>query len=236
MAQQKRGFKFALSKIESLLEVVKAIVPTRNPNWEKILNKHASCYPKKDHTTQSLKRKFQELAYTKIPTGDLIMPPHICKAKHIYYKIVLATDGSTGGSDDGGGELNDERDDEFEEDEEEEDDEEGGMVDINNNDFSFSADKEQLTMDGNDASHIDAAAAAAAVSGRRSSDGKQLSVLEILSRKRRSGEASSSKEMRDGGQKKKPCLSMPFKTPRKKSSCTDDSYDDGFLFGSMMCA
>jgi hypothetical protein len=28
---------------------------------------------------------------------------------------------------------------------------------------------------------------------------------------------------------------MPFKTPRKKSSCTDDSNDDGFSFGSMMC-
>jgi hypothetical protein len=28
---------------------------------------------------------------------------------------------------------------------------------------------------------------------------------------------------------------MPFKTPKKKSSCTDDSDDDGFSFGSMMC-
>jgi hypothetical protein len=29
---------------------------------------------------------------------------------------------------------------------------------------------------------------------------------------------------------------MPFKTQRKKSSChMDDSGDDGFLFGSMMC-
>jgi hypothetical protein len=32
IAQQKRGFKFALSKIESLLEVVKAIIPIGNPN------------------------------------------------------------------------------------------------------------------------------------------------------------------------------------------------------------
>jgi hypothetical protein len=30
MAQQKRGFKFTLSKIESLLEVVKAIIPIGN--------------------------------------------------------------------------------------------------------------------------------------------------------------------------------------------------------------
>jgi hypothetical protein len=32
MVQQKRGFKFTLSKIESLLEVVKAIIPIGNPD------------------------------------------------------------------------------------------------------------------------------------------------------------------------------------------------------------
>jgi hypothetical protein len=108
------------------------------------------------------------------------MPPHICKAKHIYYKIVLATDRSTGGLEDGGGELNDERDGEFEEDEDE-DEEEGGMVEINNNDSSFSADKDQLTMDGDeDGSHINAAAVASAASGRQASDGEQSSVFAIL--------------------------------------------------------
>ncbi len=83
----------------------------------------------------------------QIPTGDPNMPPHICKAKHIYYKIVLATDGSTGGLEDDGGDLDNERDGEFKEDEED-DEEEGGMVKVNNNSFSFSADEEQLTMDG----------------------------------------------------------------------------------------
>ncbi len=38
------------------------------------------------------------------------------------------------------------------------------------------------------------------------------------------------------GRTEKSCaFSMPFKTPRKKSSCTDNSDDDGFSFGSMMC-
>jgi hypothetical protein len=35
--------------------------------------------------------------------------------------------------------------------------------------------------------------------------------------------------------RKSRAFSMPFKTPRKKSSCTDNRNDDGFLFGSMMC-
>jgi hypothetical protein len=32
IAQQKRGFKFALPEIESLLEVVKVIIPIGNPD------------------------------------------------------------------------------------------------------------------------------------------------------------------------------------------------------------
>ncbi len=101
MVQQKRGYRFALSKIDSLLKVIKAIIPIGNSDWDKILNDHASRYPTKDCTAKSLKRKFQELARAKIPTGDPNMPPHICKTKHIYYRIVQATDGSTGGLEDG---------------------------------------------------------------------------------------------------------------------------------------
>jgi hypothetical protein len=109
------------------------------------------------------------------------------------------------------------------------------MVEVNNNSFTSSADNKQLTMDNDDGSQIDAVAAVAAASGRRTSDGGQLSVLATSSGKRRFGAASSSREMRDGGQKKSHAFSMPFKTPRKKSSHTDDSNDDGFSFGSMMC-
>ncbi len=123
---------------------------------------------------------------------------------------MLATDGSTGGSEDGGGDLDIERDDEFEEDKED-DDEEGGMVEINNSSFYISADEEQLAMNDEDGSQLDAAAATAAASERRASDGDQLSVLAILSGKWRVGEASSSKEMRDGGQKK----AVPFLCPSK---------------------
>ncbi len=102
------------------------------------------------------------------------------------------------------------------------------MVDVINNSFTSSADNEQLTMDNDNGSQIYAVAAAAVASGRRASDGDQTSVSAILAGKRRIGEASSSREMRDRGQ------SMPIKTPKKKSSCMADS-DDGFSFGSMMC-
>jgi hypothetical protein len=187
--------------------VVKAIIPIGNPNWEKILNKHASHYPTKDCTAKLLKHKFQELVRTKIPTGDPNMPHHICKAKHIYCRIMQATNGSTGGLEDGS-DLVSERIGEFEDDEED-DEKEGGMVEVNNDSFSLSAHNKQLTMDNDHGSQIDAAAAAAAASGRQASDGDQSSVLAILSGKWKVGEASSSREMRDGHQKK----AVPFLCP-----------------------
>ncbi len=178
------------------------------------------------HTsTESLKRKFQDLERTKNPTGDPNMLPHICKAKHIYYRIVLAIDRSTGGSDDGG-DLNNVRDGDFGEDEED-DDEEGEMVEINNNPFSLSADREQLTVDNDDGGQLDVVAAAA--SRRQDFDGNHPSVLALLAWKQRVGKVSTSKEMRDGGQKQKKsrAFSMPFETARKKSSChTDDSNEE----------
>jgi hypothetical protein len=88
MAQQKRGFKFALSKIESLLKVFKAIIPIGNPDWEKILNEHATRYPTKDRTTKSLKHKFQELAPTNIPTGDPHMTSIIGMCRQLMGQLV----------------------------------------------------------------------------------------------------------------------------------------------------
>ncbi len=77
---------------------VDEIVPIGNPEWECVWERHNSCYPNKDWTVESLKRKFQELAKKKVSTGDPYCPPHIIYAKHFYRKIVEATDGSTGGS------------------------------------------------------------------------------------------------------------------------------------------
>ena len=50
--------------------------------------------------SHKVKRKFQQLACTKIPTGDPNCLPYVRDAKQIYCKIVQATDGSTGDSDD----------------------------------------------------------------------------------------------------------------------------------------
>ncbi len=53
----------------------------------------------------------------------------------------------------------------------------------------------------------------------------------------RVGEAASTKEVRDGGQKiSRAFATMPFKTSRKKSSRSmDNNNEDGFLFKNVMC-
>ena len=104
---------------------VDEIVPVGNPEWELIWEQHNSCYPNQDRTIESLKRKFQELAKKKIPTGDPNCPPHVRFAKRIYRKIVEATDGSTGASD-----LDDDLEDDDEENEGDDVGEEGDEEDF----------------------------------------------------------------------------------------------------------
>jgi hypothetical protein len=93
------GFKFTTQELESLLDVIKDIIPIGNPDWEKVWNMHMVRYPKKERTAESLRRKFQELAKNN-PTGDPNCPPHVCHAKRIYQLIIKATDGSDGESGD----------------------------------------------------------------------------------------------------------------------------------------
>ena len=97
----RRGFKFTTEEIKSLLDVIEEILPIGNPNQEKVWDKHMVWYPKKEHTPESLRRKFQDMAKTKMPTGDSNRPPHIRSSKRIFRLIVKATDGSNGIS--GGG-------------------------------------------------------------------------------------------------------------------------------------
>jgi hypothetical protein len=100
MAKGKRGFKFTIPELKSLVEAVEELVPISNTEWERIWDRHMALYPQQDRTVKSLKRKFQEMARAKIKTGNPNMPPHICGAKWAYYTIVKKTDGSTGGGSD----------------------------------------------------------------------------------------------------------------------------------------
>jgi hypothetical protein len=97
--KRKRGFKFTIAELEHLFDVIDEVLTIGNPDWEKVCHVHSNAYPTIEWTPESLKCRFQELVCDKIPTGDPNCPPYICEAKQISWKIVLATNGSTGGSD-----------------------------------------------------------------------------------------------------------------------------------------
>ncbi len=84
MPKGKRGFEFTIQELESLLDAVDEIVPIRNLEWERVWERHNTCYPNKERTVESLKCKFQELAKKNMPTGDPNCPPHIKYAKCIF--------------------------------------------------------------------------------------------------------------------------------------------------------
>jgi hypothetical protein len=100
MAKGKRGFKFTIHELKSLIKANEVLVPISNTEWEGVWNRHIALYPQQDQTVKSLKRKFQEMARAKIKTGNPNMLPHICGAKQAYYAIVKKTDGSMGGESD----------------------------------------------------------------------------------------------------------------------------------------
>jgi hypothetical protein len=62
MAKGKRGFKFTICELESLVEAVEELIPISNTEWEQVWDRHVALYPKQDRTMESLKCKFQEMA------------------------------------------------------------------------------------------------------------------------------------------------------------------------------
>ncbi len=58
MAKGKRGFKFTVRKLESLVEAVEELKSNSNTEWEWVMDKHIALYPQQDRTIESLKHKF----------------------------------------------------------------------------------------------------------------------------------------------------------------------------------
>ena len=80
----RRGVSFAKTELDYLLDVLEEILPIGPMEWEIVETKHNAIFEEKQRTKETLKRKFQNLYLTRIPTGDPTCPPHVCKAKLIY--------------------------------------------------------------------------------------------------------------------------------------------------------
>jgi hypothetical protein len=76
---------------------------------------HYAYYSSVDRTADQLRKKFNKLARTAIPTGSPNIPPNIANAKHIRGLVIEKTEGGTGSVSEGFGLAlgSDDQEDEF---------------------------------------------------------------------------------------------------------------------------
>lgn len=110
----KRGAGFGDNEIGIMLDAIEEYLPIGQNDWEFVERMHSRYYPQAGRTKESLKRKFQQLHLTKIPTGDPKCPDNVKRAKYLMEEIKKRAELS-----DGGDNQEDEDDEEDEEEEEE---------------------------------------------------------------------------------------------------------------------
>jgi hypothetical protein len=79
--RNERTFHFSSTEVQGLLNVIEEILPVHGEDWEDVSQSHAANFPGSFCTSDSLKRKFQQLYRVKKLTGDPFCPPEVRKAK-----------------------------------------------------------------------------------------------------------------------------------------------------------
>ncbi len=78
---------FTSTEVQGLLQVIEEILPVHGEKWEDVSQPHAENFPNSHRTSESLKRKFQQLYRVKKLTGDPFCPPEVRMAKRIRHLI-----------------------------------------------------------------------------------------------------------------------------------------------------
>jgi hypothetical protein len=240
MPKGKRGYKFTAPELEILAEAIEKIVPISATNWDKVWEEHNERFPDLNRTSDSLKCKYQEMARTKIPTGDPNCLPHVRIAKRAYYRIVKALDGSTGaGSNDIDDEDAEGADEEGEGDGESSSDEdsravqediviidhrdEGGGTSLGVDPMNLFGDLGKDDSFGNDGGADDLLAAVSATASTAAS----TSVASTSAASARGGTKLSSSASTESTKKKIRALTMPLRIPRKSPSNSSNGDGEG---------
>jgi hypothetical protein len=86
------GAKFSNKEIDALLSIIEDQKPIGKIGWEQVGNFYNRLYPTKPREEINLRRKFNNLANVRMPTGDPNIPPHVLKAKMIKNLIFEKTE------------------------------------------------------------------------------------------------------------------------------------------------
>ena len=119
---KKRGPSYSHDEVTTLLGVIRQHLPIGLEEWEAVLREHIETWPESGRDTTSIRRKFNQLANKKVPTGDPRCPPQVKEAKRILYLIKQKADVEDFDSEDEEEEEEDDCDDEEQEEEEESED------------------------------------------------------------------------------------------------------------------
>ncbi len=96
-----KGFSYSTEEVDSFLDLLEEYLPISATAWERVAEVHLARYPDLKRSVNSLKRKFNELHNKKIPTGDPLCPPAVCRAKHLRVEIIRTLDASDLNSEEG---------------------------------------------------------------------------------------------------------------------------------------
>ncbi len=102
-AQRVGRRNYSSDEVAHLLEIVEEILPILGAEWELVERRHFAYHSDMQRSSDHLRKKFNELARTRIPTGDPNIPPGVSGAKRICTLIIEKTEAGTGSVSDGFG-------------------------------------------------------------------------------------------------------------------------------------
>ena len=88
--------RYSNSELLHMLEFACNILPIIGAEWDSVASRHAAFHPELGRTGDQLKKKFNKLCRTMIPTGNPNIPPTVREAKEIRELIIEKTEGATG--------------------------------------------------------------------------------------------------------------------------------------------
>lgn len=100
MPPKGRGATFTALELSSFLDLLEERLPISLDEWDMVTALHLATFPEPNRNKDTLKRKFQMLYSTKMPTGDPNIPPNVLRAKRINNEIKEKTELVEDGDDD----------------------------------------------------------------------------------------------------------------------------------------
>ena len=85
--QKPRGPGYSSEETDILLTSIQDVLPIGPLDWEKVVQMHTDQFPGMGRDLQSVRRKFNKLQASRVPTGDPNCPPAVRTAKRIHREI-----------------------------------------------------------------------------------------------------------------------------------------------------